>query len=213
MCFFSKQTKDAQSLENRFKAKIENPEYFQKGDFNGFTHPICPIVSNDKVEIFQFAQWGLIPDWSKDKSLQNSTLNAKIETIHLKPSFKNYISKRCMIPADGFYEWQWLDLKGKQKQKYLLHLPDDDLFAFAGLWNEWHDYLTGESIQTYTILTTEANVLMSKIHNSKKRMPVIIHPKSEKEWLRGGNLEMFNDKLIAKRVEPLEQLNLWADND
>jgi len=210
MCFHSKQSKDAQTLEKRYDAKLESPELFKTGDTNGFEHPYCAIITNDQQEIIQFAQWGLIPDWAKDKSIQNSTLNAKIETIHVKPSFRNSSSKRCLIPADGFYEWQWLDPKGKKKQKYLVHLPSEELFSFAGLWNTWKDDLTGETFHTYTILTTEANELMSVVHNSKKRMPVIINPKAEKEWLNSGQLDMYNDFLVADPLRTAdEQMSLW----
>ncbi len=214
MCFHSKQSKDAQTLEKRYKAKLENPELFKTGDVNGFEHPYCAIITNDKQEIIQFSQWGLLPDWAKDKSIQNSTLNAKIKTIHEKPSFKNSTSQRCLIPADGFYEWQWLDPKGKKKQKYLIHLPGEELFSFAGLWNSWKDNQTGKTFHTYTILTTEANALMSVVHNSKKRMPVIINPKAEKEWLDNGKLEMYNDFLQADPLKsPQEQLGLWDEDN
>ena len=212
MCFHSKQSKDAQTLQNRYNARLAEPELFMTGDFNGFSHPYCTIITNDKQEIIQLAQWGLLPDWAKDKSLQNNTLNAKLETIGEKPSFKNYQSQRCIIPADGFYEWQWLDPSGKKKQKYLVHLPDDPLFSFAGLWNQWRDVNTGAVFHTYTILTTEANALMSVIHNSKKRMPVILNPDAEKAWLDKGELRMVNDQLIADKLrEPGEvtQLELF----
>ncbi len=197
MCFHSKQSKDAQTLQNRYNARLAQPELFVPGDFNGFSHPYCAIITNDRQEIIQFARWGLLPDWAKDKSLQNNTLNAKLETIGDKPSFKNYQTQRCLIPADGFYEWQWLDPAGKKKQKYLVHLPGDPLFSFAGLWNQWRDRSTGEVFHTYTILTTEANALMSVIHNSKKRMPVILNPDAEKAWLNHGELQLCNDLLVA----------------
>lgn len=197
MCFHSKQSKDAQTLQNRYNARLAQPELFVPGDFNGFSHPYCAIITNDRQEIIQLARWGLLPDWAKDKSLQNNTLNAKLETIGDKPSFKNYQTQRCLIPADGFYEWQWLDPAGKKKQKYLVHLPGDPLFSFAGLWNQWRDRSTGEVFHTYTILTTEANALMSVIHNSKKRMPVILNPDAEKAWLNHGELQLCNDLLVA----------------
>lgn len=197
MCFHSKQSKDAQTLQNRYNARLAQPELFVPGDFNGFSHPYCAIITNDRQEIIQLARWGLLPDWAKDKSLQNNTLNAKLETIGDKPSFKNYQTQRCLIPADGFYEWQWLDPAGKKKQKYLVHLPGDPLFSFAGLWNQWRDIRTGEVFHTYTILTTEANALMSVIHNSKKRMPVILNPDAEKAWLNHGELQLCNDLLVA----------------
>ena len=97
MCFHSKQSKDAQTLQNRFNAKIERPELFTTGDINGFEHPYCAIITNDRQEIIQMAQWGLLPDWAKDKQLQNSTLNARFESISEKPAFRNSVSKYCLI--------------------------------------------------------------------------------------------------------------------
>lgn len=117
--------------------------------------------------------------------------------LHEKPSFRNVVNNRCLIVADGFYEWQWLDEKGKQKQKFQLTLPDNELLAFAGIWSEWLDKSTGELINTYSILTTEANELMSKIHNTKKRMPVIVSVDNEQNCLNGQELKIQNNRLIA----------------
>ncbi len=89
----------------------------------------------------------------------------------------------------------------KSKQKYLLTLPGEEAFAFAGLWNTWTNKSTGEVLNTYTIITTAANELMSEIHNTKKRMPVILNPEMEKDWLKGGDLIMQNDQLQAFKSE------------
>jgi len=96
-----------------------------------------------------------------------------------------------MIIADGFYEWQWLDKKGKEKQKYLITLPGEELFSYAGLWSRWVNLETGEIVKSYTIITTEADQLMSEIHNSKKRMPVILTRENENEWMNGHNVMKF----------------------
>lgn len=200
MCFHTKQTKDAQSLENRFKATFQQPKLYIPSTYNGFQHPSTAIITNDLPNVFQFFQWGLVPEWAKDTSFQKNTLNARIETLKEKPSFKSSVNKRCLIPADGFYEWQWLDEKGKNKTKYLVHMPNDELFAFAGLWSEWKDKSTNSILYTYTILTTEANDLMAQVHNSKKRMPVIMNPDDEQKWLENGKLFLWNDNLIADVV-------------
>ena len=126
-------------------------------------------------------------------------MNAKIETINEKPSFRQSVNNRCLILVDGFYEWQWLDEKGKKKQRYLLALPKDELFCLAGIWNIWVDKSTGEIINTYTILTTEANELMAKIHNSKKRMPVIVNKENEENWLKG--LEIKNNEINLEAIK------------
>lgn len=210
MCFHSKQSKDAQTLEKRYKAKFLQPELLKTGDFNAFEHPSCPVITHDNQEFFQFSEWGLLPQWAKDKNLQKNTLNAKIETIHEKPSFKGCITQRCIIPVDGFYEWQWLDIKGREKQKYLLHIAGYELFSLAGLWNSWINTVTSETVHTFTILTTAANELMSEIHNSKKRMPIVLHPDAEPEWLSSGKLELYNDFLLADKLyAPNQQMGLW----
>lgn len=195
MCFHSKQSKKAQALENRFKAEfIDMDIYIPTDHYNGFSYPQTPIITNTAKDKIQMFHWGLLPDWAKDISFRKNTLNAKIETIHEKPSFRNSIYKRCLVLVDGFYEWQWLDEKGKNKQKYLIKLPGEEAFAMAGLWNEWTNLQTGEILNTYTILTTAANEMMSIIHNSKKRMPMILKQEEEALWL--GNKEVSRERDI-----------------
>ena len=138
-----------------------------------------------------------MPKWAKDKKFQANTLNARLETLSEKPSFRNVLGNRCLVPAEGFVEWQWQDPKGKEKVKYLIEINESPIFTFAGLWSEWVNENTGEIIPTYTIITTEANELMAKIHNTKKRMPVILHPDFEKNWLEEGTINMWNDNLKA----------------
>jgi putative SOS response-associated peptidase YedK len=197
MCFFSQLSKPVKEIEKRFKAVFQHPEIFKAGTYNGFNYPETPVITDNKSEIIQLFHWGLIPEWAKNNEIRKYTLNARMETIHEKPSFKNSVHKRCLIIADGFFEWQWLDAKGKQKQKYELIMPESSLFAFAGLWSEWTDPHTGERLKTYCILTTEANELLCKIHNSKKRMPVIVAEDYEMQWLQGGELKMDNERLLA----------------
>jgi len=198
MCFFSRQSKNATELEHRFNAKIANKQMFETAIvYNGFTYPKTPVITCNNKDIFQHFQWGLIPFWAKDDSIKQYTLNAKIETLNEKPAFKSVVNKRCLIIADGFYEWQWLDLKGKQKQKYLITLPNNDLFAFAGLWSEWSNKETGEITKSYSIVTTETNAQMSIIHNSKKRMPIILTKENEYNWLANDSFENFKKVEIA----------------
>ncbi|NLN25601.1 MAG: SOS response-associated peptidase [Bacteroidetes bacterium] len=197
MCYHTKQTKSAQELRHRFNSKFDNIEEYRPSVYNGFQHPKTPIITNQKTDTIQLYNWGLIPFWAKDDGIKKNTLNARMETIHEKPSFRNVVKNRCLILADGFYEWQWLDEKGKKKQKYELTLPENQAFAFAGLWSEWVDKSTGEIRYTYTILTTEANELMAKIHNTKKRMPVIVATDTEQNWLQGDDLILGNNNLIA----------------
>lgn len=197
MCFHSQQSKSAQQLQARFDASFTEPENYHAGVYNGFQHPQTPIITNKEIGTIQLFNWGLIPSWAKDNTIRKNTLNARSETVEEKPAFRASVKNRCLVLADGFFEWQWLDPKGKVKQKYILTLPDNAAFAFAGLWSEWTDHVTGEVVGTYTIMTTEANALMAEIHNNKKRMPIILSPENEKLWLQGDTLEMDNDRLVA----------------
>ncbi len=205
MCFFFKTSeKVKQMLEQKYEGIEEvfktNSLYSEERLLNGFNHPNTLVVANDEPAKVQMMNWGLMPSWAKDRSFQKSTLNARFETIKEKPSFKNYINNRCLIFAEGFYEWQWLDAKGKSKQKYLLTIEDEQPFAFAGIWSEWSDNSTGEKLKTFSIITTQANQLMSEIHNTKKRMPIIIEPSHEKSWLDNGTICLWNDKLTATKI-------------
>ncbi len=204
MCFFSRQTKDATKVEKRFNAVVNDLVNFQPGDYyNGFEFPRTPVITNDNTGEIQQLQWGLIPHWAKNDDIKKYTINAKIETLGEKPSFRNSINKRCLVIADGFFEWQWLDPKGRRKQKYLLTLPNEELYAYAGIWSEWVSTQTGEVIRTYSIVTTEAQGIMREIHNSKKRMPVILTPENEKMWLQGSGTGLFKDVDIELRATKL----------
>ena len=194
MCFYSAVSTEAAKIEHRFKAKFKHLNEFKPANLlNGFAHPKTPVIThrnNQEIELFE---WGLLPAWAKDRSLQKNSLNARIETLHEKPMFRQVLQNRCLVIATGFYEWQWLDEKGKNKQRYFLRLPDQEIYAFAGLWNEWVDQNTGEIVGTYTIITTEAQGIMREIHNSKMRMPFTLLPKQEQTWLQGN--EVFVETL------------------
>ena len=124
-------------------------------------------------------RWGLVPFWSKDGEASFSTINAKSETVATNPAFREaWKYRRCLVPADWFYEWQRLD--EKTKQPYAISMKGDGMFAFAGLWEKWKDKTTEQVLRTFTILTTDPNELMEPIHN---RMPVIIPPKDYERWM------------------------------
>jgi putative SOS response-associated peptidase YedK len=192
MCFHSKQSKSATQVEKRFKAKIDNiPAFTPHENINGFDFPSTPVIIDDKPEIITHYNWGLIPEGSQNDEIRKLTLNARIETIEEKPSFKNSENKRCLVIANGFYEWQWLDSKGKHKNKYEIGIDNNDLFAFAGIYANWIDTITGEVRNTYAIVTTAANPLMAEIHNIKKRMPVILKKEDETKWLEHYPIKEF----------------------
>ena len=205
MCFHTEQTKIPIALETRFEASLDNPlEFRPQNHINGFEFPATPVITDEKPQIITHYNWGLIPAWAKDEEIQKYTLNAKIETVTEKPSFKNSVNQRCLVIADGYFEWQWLDPKGKIKQKYEIGLPNHELFAFAGLYSHWVDKTTGAIKNTYTILTTEANPLLATIHNSKKRMPVVLKREDEAKWLAHEPIQNFaypySAHLIAQKI-------------
>lgn len=194
MCFFTQQSAPKKNVKARFNAEIENEEaYLQSDEINGFAYPNIPIILDETPNIITTDYtWGLLPAWAKDEAFRKNTLNARIETIHEKPSFKNSTQNRCLIIATGFYEWHWNDSKGKSKEKYQINSQDDEIFAFAGLYSEWVNPFTNEVKKTYTMVTTEANEIMSYVHNHKKRMPIMLNRKDESLWLdKSVNINEF----------------------
>jgi len=211
MCFHSKQSKKAVEVENRFNAKIEKIDLFATSEhINAFAYPKTPIITDEKPTIIQHYKWGLIPSWSKNTKISQHTINARIETIKEKPAFRNNYNKRCLVIANGFYEWKWLDPSGKKKNKYLFSLPNEELYAYGGIYSEWVDKNTGEIVNTYSIVTTEANELVAEIHQ-KKRMPVILKPEDESNWLQGKEISDFalpySVELIATNLD--DELTLF----
>jgi putative SOS response-associated peptidase YedK len=148
-----------------------------------------PVVTNNGDNTLDFYTWGLVPFWAKDPSIGQRMINARSETLSEKPSFRNaYKRRRCLILADGFYEWQ--KIPGEQtKIPMYIQLTNHQPFAFAGIWEEWHSP-DGSQILSSTIITTEPNELIQPIHN---RMPVILDPETYSTWLLPG--ETTYDKL------------------
>lgn len=214
MCYHIIQSKLRKQIERRFKAKFVGKTAYQPSNhLNGFDFPKIPIITTENSELIQNFNWGLIPDWSKSNDIRTLTLNAKIETLSEKPSFKNVIQQRCLVLANGFYEWQWRDSKGKNKVKYQIGIEDEALFAFAGLYSHWKNEQTNEMVNTFTIVTTEANPLMATIHNIKKRMPIILRPEDEINWLNKETVEKFafpyEVALVAKNLDMQNELLLF----
>lgn len=192
MCYHTKLTADRPAIEIEFQAGFYKPElYGPQEDINGFSFALNPIVLDEDRAHIVMANWGLIPFWAKNDAIKKSTLNARIETATEKPAFRNVVKNRCLIIADAFYEWQWLDSKGKEKQKYIIKPTAQEIFGFAGFYSLWKNPDSGEEITSYTIATTDANELMAKIHNNKKRMPIILKSEDRKAWLNGSDLKNF----------------------
>jgi len=134
-------------------------------------------------------RWGLVPFWAKDPSIGNRMINARAETVAEKPSFRNaYKKRRCVILADGFYEWR---KEADGKTPYFISLADGSPFAFAGLWEDWSSKDTDESLQTTAIITTAASDFMAQLHH---RMPVIVRPELVSRWL-GGDPQLLSEAI------------------
>lgn len=140
------------------------------------TQPVA-VITNEHSDELTFLKWGLIPSWSKDSTAAAKMINARSETAAEKPAFRAaFRRRRCIIPTDGFYEWQQ---QGTDKIPLFIHREDRALFGMAGLWEVWHSPDGGE-IRSCTILTTEANDFMKAFHH---RMPVILQPDDYPLWL------------------------------
>ena len=177
-------------IAERYKEILPNetfelnlPEDFPTYYFvSGFSHPLLPIVKHDGIFLYE---WGLIPAWIKNVEMANDirtkTLNAMAETVFEKPSFKKSIaSQRCLLAVSGFYEWRTIN---KDKYPYFIKTKRNEIFSLGCIYETWVDKNTGEIRNTFSILTTPANELMQKIHNLKKRMPLILRMQDEKKWI------------------------------
>jgi putative SOS response-associated peptidase YedK len=157
--------------------------------------PVIRQHPRQPVRQLALLRWGLIPHWAKDPSIAMSTINAKSETAATKPAFRDPLKfRRCLIPADGFYEWM---RTAKAKQPFCFEIDDGELFAFAGLWDGWKD-ASGNWIKTCSILTTTPNAVTSEVHD---RMPVILDPESYDLWLDPG---MQNVAGVSELLKPYD---------
>jgi putative SOS response-associated peptidase YedK len=166
--------------------------------------PSQPVVTirqdaREPVRTLSTMRWGLIPSWSKDPSIGYKTINARAETVATTPSFREpFKSQRCLVPADGFYEWK---REAKTKQPYCFEVNDGELFAFAGLWDRWMNP-RGELIESCSILTTTPNSLLADIHD---RMPVILSPENHDLWLDPG---LSNTSSLSEMLKPFDPRSL-----
>jgi putative SOS response-associated peptidase YedK len=165
-------------ISERFNVEVFDELY--KPSYNCSPSQKLPIITNEHPEKLSFYNWGLIPFWAKDPKIGMRNINTRVETIGEKPSFKNAFKKRrCIIPANGFYEWK----KDANKTPFRFYLKNEELFAFAGIWEKWKD-AENKEYNTFSIITTSANKVVSGIHN---RMPVILNPEFELTWLTEKN--------------------------
>lgn len=156
-------------------------------------------IGEDGDREFALFRWGLIPSWAKDPSIGNRMINARAETVAEKPAYRAaYRRRRCVVLADGFYEWR---KEGSVRIPYLIGLASGQPFGLAGLWENWTDRETGEHVQSATLLTTAANSFMQTLHH---RMPVVLQPERADVWLSG------DDDLIITASEDTPPLKAYA---
>lgn len=203
MCYHKSQTNSIDYLAEYYSASYTDlmaelyQTHYHENGFDFLTSAI--VTAENKGELLPFS-WGLIPWWTKGLDaglkLRVQTLNCISEEMYEKPAFRDAAKegKRCLIPCTGFFEWRWMDEKGKSKVPYYVSMPGQGLFSIGGLYSTYRDRATDQRHATYTVLTTRANTLMEKIHNSKKRMPLIIPREYEQDWL---NQSLSEDDVLA----------------
>jgi putative SOS response-associated peptidase YedK len=215
MCYSAKSLKTAalkravhdgdKAIAEQLRVELEAlPGLADQVYVSAFTHPALVAFTGDEPYRPQLLTWGLIPAWTKDEAqarkLRVQTLNARGESIFEKPAFrKSAMDKRCLVFVNGFYEHQHFM---KRTYPWFIHVKGREAFALAGLWDEWHDPASGAVLRTFSIVTTAGNPLMAKIHNNPKlegpRMPLILPPELEDEWLRP-----IADERDAERIKQL----------
>ena len=168
--------------------------------YNAAPGQMLPVIIDKQIKLMR---WGLIPSWANNPSIGNKMINARSETVAEKPSFKNlFRSRRCIIPADGYYEWQKV---GKLKIPMRIVLKSRDIFGLAGLWDLWQNP-NGDPLYTFTILTTEPVNSVQDIHN---RMPIILQPDNEQFWLNSTINSPADTDFLRSLLKPVEELESY----
>ena len=186
MCHHTSVQITAKDLVKIFKAPFPKEENYKVlYHANGFAHPDMAVLSHEQERSLNIYSWGLIPLWVKDwdeaSKVRNQTLNARSEDVFKKPSYRAAISsRRCVIPVTGFFEWKQV---GKEKIPYYIHPKEHLVFYLAGIFSHWTDPSTRGELTTFSILTCAANEMMSDIHNTAKRMPLMLDRKVIDDWI------------------------------
>jgi putative SOS response-associated peptidase YedK len=197
MCFTVNVNLIKEELENRYGATLIDPDKYRPSYYyHAFSLPSVPAICSGDTSKIKLLKWGLIPEWTKSQEQANiiryKTFNARSESIATKPSFSSsFRSKRCIIPVKGFFEWQHL---GNEKIPWYIYHTENEVLSLAGLYDDWIESNTGEVLSTFSIVTTEANDLMAVIHNSGKRMPVILNKSTENRWI---DVSISTDEAIS----------------
>jgi len=163
------------------------------------TDQVYAVAEHAGERLLGTFRWGLLPWWAKDRKVAARNINARAETAAEKPAFRDsFVTKRCLIPADGFFEWE---RKPKGKLPHFIHSKTDEPLALAGLWASWRDPETDERVRTCTVLTRDPNELVAKLHN---RMPVVLTREAWGDWLDPGNDDRGRlEAMLAAPVPPL----------
>jgi putative SOS response-associated peptidase YedK len=200
MCGRYRLSRRKQLVEEYFDTASDEPEWTPRYNIAP-TQPVPVIRQNPKEPRRELSlmRWGLIPSWPRNSSVAAQMINARSETAATKPAFRDPLNnRRCLIPADGFYEWQ---RSGKAKQPYCFEVNGGELFAFAGLWDRWKDP-SGQWVKSCSILTTTPNAVTSSVHD---RMPVILDPDGYDLWLDPG---MMNVEAASDLLKPYDALKM-----
>jgi putative SOS response-associated peptidase YedK len=196
-------------LAERFQVETVRVQE-REPNYNVTPRAEVPVLAESHGErVLDVVRWGLVPSWAKDLSIGDRLINARAEKITASNAYKRAFAKRrCIIPADGFYEWQKLSDR-KQKQPWFFRRRDGEPLAFAGLWEIWHDKSAGDDaprVRSCVIITTDANDVIRPVHD---RMPVVLPESAWDEWLDGDNHDV--EKLQRLLVPaPPEQFEAWA---
>jgi putative SOS response-associated peptidase YedK len=186
MCFTVNVNLIKEELENRYGATLIDPDKYRPSYYyHAFGLPSLPAVCSEEPAEIKMLTWGLIPSWTKNHKqaeiIRYKTFNARSEGIENKPSFSSsFHSKRCIIPVRGFYEWQHT---ADGKIPWYIYSSENGIISLAAIYDDWNETTTGEILSTFSIITTEANEVMAHIHNTGKRMPVILSGDAEKKWI------------------------------
>lgn len=190
---------------------------FQAKQPQNFTHrynaapgQLLPVITSENTHQIQLFRWGFIPQWAKEENVGYKMINARLDSIEEKVSFKKaFHAQHCIILANSFFEWKQ-EANGKNgKTPYLIKLTDQTVFAMAGIWNRWVNYATGEEIASFAILTTEANELMEGIH---ERMPVILSPENATRWINPALLtDEYKAALLPYESDKMEAYEVTRD--
>jgi putative SOS response-associated peptidase YedK len=190
-----------------FDAEVRDPEAFEElgPRYNvAPTQPVTVVLQRtDEGRFVELHRWGLVPPWAESMAIGARMINARAETVATMPAFRaSFLKWRCVIPADGFYEWR---RDGKQKKPFHIHTANDQPLAFAGLWAPWRDPSTGDWLVSASVVTTAANSVVGELHN---RMPAILGPDEWPLWL---DPQITDPGLLSDLLHPADDSLLRLD--